>query len=69
MSHKPIDTITDTLNSLSQANSKLASYEYTINQYLKALKLKADSAPFSEAVAMHECIILLNSMLESNLKY
>jgi hypothetical protein len=68
MSNTLINTITDTQNSLKLAESKLYHYEYTTSQYLKALELKANSAPFSESVVIHECINLLKSMLESNLE-
>jgi hypothetical protein len=68
MSNILIDTISDTQNSLKLAESKLHHYEYAISQYLKALRLKADLANFSEAVVMQECSILLKSMLELNLK-
>jgi hypothetical protein len=68
MSNTLINTITDTKDSLKLAEAKLYRYEYTINQYLKALKLKSELVNFNEAVVMQECSTLLKAMLESNLK-
>jgi hypothetical protein len=68
MSNILINTITDTQDSLKLAKAKLYCYEYTINQYLKALELKSELVNFNEAVVMQECSTLLKSMLESGLK-
>jgi hypothetical protein len=65
MTNTLINTISDTQSSLRLANAKLNRYEYVIDQYLKALKLKSELANFNEAVVMQECSTLLKSMLES----